>query len=103
MNTKIAKILNSARFADRENEVRRVGDKIVMAHNMAEAYGLVELPPLDCVGVEDDGDEVSIEVVSRSGMMTIDEIYNIKTVWGADRVEVYTGDTGMVSFVFRMN
>ena len=98
----MAKILNSSRNADAEKETKRIGDDIVRAHNMAEVYGFVELPLLDCVGVEDDGDEVSIEVVSRSGMMTVDDIYNIKTMWGADRVEVYTGDTGMVSFVFKL-
>ena len=94
MNTKIARRLNEV---CRENDPTRakiiaVGKSVVESHNSAVKNGFLELPMLEFIDI--DGDSVvgfvDFMVAPVSGMTTIDDLYNIKSVWGADKMCVGT-------------
>ena len=88
MNTRITRCLNEARNHT-EHELKNVAVEIVDAHNRAVKFGLIELPMLLYTGIDNTvEEETAILVVPRSGLINIDELYNLKTSWGADRIEV---------------
>lgn len=103
MNTRIARRLNEAR--KNEKALKKAGQEVVDAHNVAVACGYIELPHLTFVDCEDEGDEsIVMYVAPKSGVMALDDIYNLKTVWGSDRVEVFFGsvDGGYIGLIFKM-
>lgn len=86
MNTKIARRLNEA---VRKSELKKTGEEIVMAHNVAVANGFMEMPILDCKGATSTVDGVvTVAVAPRCGIMSIDDLWALKMAWGADRLEV---------------
>ena len=86
MNTRIARRLNEARKD--EKALNKAGQEIVDAHNIAVSCGYIELPHLTFMDCVEDGVGVEVYVTPKSGMVALDDLYNLKTVWGADRVEV---------------
>lgn len=86
MNTRIARRLNEARKD--EKTLNMAGREIVDAHNIAVACGYIELPHLIFVDCAENSAGVEVYVTPKSGMINLDDLYNLKTVWGADHVEV---------------
>ena len=86
MNTRIARRLNEARKD--EKTLKKAGQEVVDAHNIAVACGYIELPHLTFMDCAENGIGVEVDVAPKSGMVSLDDLYNLKTVWGADRVEV---------------
>lgn len=101
MNTRIARRLNEARrSANSEKELKLEGKAVTSAHNLAVTNGFLELPGLDFVDVEYSDDIVSVIVTPRSGMIGLNDLYNLKTAWGADDVNVLTADK-TIELVFK--
>lgn len=106
MNTKIARRLNEVRrIANPEKELKRVGDEITIAHNIAVTNGFLELPTLDFVDAEPrltkDVNAASVVIVApKSGMIGLNDLYNLKTAWGADDVNILTADKS-IELVFK--
>lgn len=102
MNTKIARRLNEARKD--EKTLKRAGQEVVDAHNIAVACGYIELPHLNFMDCAENGVGVEVDVAPKSGMVALDDLYNLKTTWGADRVEVcFDPDNGgYICLVFKM-
>lgn len=104
MNTRIVRRLNLARCtANREKELKSVAEEIVLGHNIAVTNGFLELPVLDYIDAEQGGEEertMSVIVAPKSGMISLNDLYNLKTAWGADEVNVLTA-TQSVELVFK--
>ena len=104
MNTHINRKLNEAiRNVAASLEVKRVGEEVTMAHNIAVANGFIELPILDFVGAEKQDNAIAVDVKPRSGMIELNDLYNLKTTWGASRLEVYDAKGLVVSLIFKTN
>lgn len=99
MNTKIARRLNEA-LKDERN-LKKAGQEIVDAYNIAVSCGYVELPHMDFVDCEDVNDKVSVIVRPTSGLVVLDDLYNLKGVWGADVVELFFGDGCGICLTFK--
>lgn len=68
------------------------GIKIVEAHNAAVKYGFLSSPLLEFCSVDTTmEDEYAVVVKVMSGLVKIDELYNLKQAWGADELELYEG------------
>lgn len=106
MNTRIARRLNEARRSTNpEKELKRVGEDVTLAHNIAVTNGFLELPMLDFVDAEPrltlTANAVSVVIVApKSGMISLNDLYNLKTAWGADEVNVLTADKS-IELVFK--
>lgn len=100
MNTKIARALIEA---GKKGGLKKEGERIVTAHNIAVANGFQELPMLEYVTCDDYGATIELTVNSRSGAVMLDDLYNIKHAWGADGVMVYTckDDDGRIGLTFK--
>lgn len=83
--------------------LKKEGERIVTAHNIAVANGFQELPMLEYVTCDDYGATIELTVNSRSGAVMLDDLYNIKHAWGADGVMVYTckDDDGRIGLTFK--
>lgn len=93
MNTRIARRLNEA--SKDEKTLKKAGQEVVDAHNIAVACGYIELPHLTFIDCAENGVGVEVDVAPKSGMVSLDDLYNLKTVWGADHVEVcFAPDNG---------
>ena len=93
MNTRIARRLNEAKGnANPSKELMRVGEEITLGHNIAVTNGFLELPVLDFLDVEYNVSVTSVIVTPRAGMVALNDLYNLKTAWGADEVNVLTAD-----------
>ena len=101
MNTRIARRLNEARQnASPSKELAQVGEEITLAHNIAVTNGFLELPVLEYMDVEYSDDIISVIVAPRSGMISLNDLYNLKAAWGADEVNVLTADKS-IELVFK--
>lgn len=101
MNTRIARRLNEARGnVNPSKELLRVGEEITNGHNIAVTNGFVELPVLDFMDVEYNDDIISVIVSPDSGLIGLNDLYNLKTAWGADEVNVLTADKS-IELVFK--
>jgi hypothetical protein len=101
MNTKIARRLNEAhKSAKPGKELDRVSEEITLGHNIAVTNGFLELPTLDWVGADTTEKTISVIVAPKSGMIALNDIYNLKTAWGADDVNVLTADNS-IELVFK--
>lgn len=100
MNTKIARALIEA---GKKGALKKEGERIVTAHNIAVANGFQELPMLEYATCDDFGPTIELTVNSRSGAVMLDDLYNIKHAWGADGVMVYTCDgvDGRIDLIFK--
>lgn len=77
------------------------GKDVVNAHNNAVLFGFLQLPQLNYIDTYVYNTSTAILVAPTAGMADINDIYNIKTAWGADTVNIYTGDKGSIEFVFK--
>ena len=102
MNNKIDRKLNLCRHeADPKRAANIVATEIVDTHNAAVGNGFIELPTLDfCKAIIEDT-SISIGVRPKSGIININDLYALKTTWGADEINILTGDCGVVELVFK--
>ena len=102
MNNRIARKLNQCRHeADPKHAANIVATEITETHNAAVGNGLIELPTLEFCDAIIEDTSISIGVRPKSGLITINELYNLKTTWGADEINILTGDCGAVELVFK--
>lgn len=95
MNTRIARRLNEANKHEGK-ELSNTAKDIVEAHNQASRNGLIELPTLNYCNVSSDNNGViTVGVSPKSGLILINDLYNLKIAWGADDLEV-CNEGGMV-------
>lgn len=107
MNTRIARRLNEVFKEDDLTRIRiiAVGMDIVESHNSAVKNGFIELPVLSFLNIDGESHVGFVEVLVApvSGMASIDDLYNIKSAWGADRLYVGTeGDKMAVMLSFSL-
>lgn len=102
MNNKIARKLNQCRHeADQKRAANIVATEIIDTHNAAAGNGFIDLPTLDFSKVYIEDTNISIGVRPKSGLITLNDLYAIKTTWGADEINILTGDCGAVELVFK--
>lgn len=95
MNTRIARRLNEA-AKHTGKELNVTARDIVEAHNQASRNGFIELPTLNYCNVSSDAQgSVTVAVTPKCGMININDLYNLKQVWGADNLDV-CNESGLV-------
>ena len=95
MNTRIARRLNEA-SKHTGNELNVTARDIVEAHNQASRNGFIDLPTINYCNVnKDNSGTITVAVTSKSGIININELYNLKAAWGADDLDV-CNESGMV-------
>ena len=100
-NNKIAKALIEATKPQyTSDELNWYAEDIVKTHNYAAKYGFIDLPLLDYHGVEHDGDKIIISVRPKCGMADLNDLFNIKTAWGADGIEIMTTENPVICIIF---
>lgn len=90
MNTKIIRNLNDA--AGKYESLCDAGESVVSAHNVAAANGFIDIPTLDYHNTFEYEDSIVVSVSPKSGLISIDDLYNLKHAWGADNIEVSMED-----------
>lgn len=103
MNTRIARRLNECRNEqDPERAIRLAASDITDACNAAVRFGLVDLPMFEFVDVYADTTQVCVGLCPVCGVVNVDELYKLKSAWGADEANVYmTDDLNEVDLVFK--
>ena len=100
-NTKIAKqLIEATKPQYTADELNWYAEDIVKTHNYAAKYGFVELPMLDYHGVEHDGDKIIIFVRPKCGMANLSDLFNIKSAWGADDIELIATENPAICIIF---
>lgn len=97
MNTNIVRRLKSN---EPGIELDRVSEDIVCGHNKAVTNGFLELPMLEFVEADSTEKDISVLVAPKAGMISLSDIYNLKTAWGADDVYIHTADES-IELVFK--
>lgn len=98
-NSKIAKALFFCASSTTPQEtVTSEANEIINAHNVAAHYGFIDLPSLDFVYTEFKKDRIMVTVHTKSGIININDLYNLKTLWGADDLNV---DKDGIELVFK--
>ena len=94
MNTRIARRLNEAGKHEGK-ELNVTARDIVEAHNQASRNGLIDLPTLNyCNVTSENNGTITVAVTPKCGMININDLYNLKTAWGADNLDVCS-ESGM--------
>lgn len=89
MNTRIARRLNDARRnPNPEKSINEHANEVTASHNLACGCGFLDLPALEYVDAEVNDKAILVHVAPRSGMITANDLYNLKTAWGADELNV---------------
>lgn len=102
MNNKIARKLNLCRpAADPKRAANIMASEITDTHNSAVGNGFIDLPTLDFGEAIIEDTNISIGVRPKSGVITLNDLYALKTTWGADEINILTGDCGAVELVFK--
>ena len=102
MNNKIARKLNQCRHeADPKRTANIVASEITDTHNAAVGNGFIELPTLEFGDAIIESTSISIGVRPKSGLITLNDLYALKTTWGADEINILTGDSGAIELVFK--
>ena len=102
MNNKIARKLNQCRHeADPKRAANIVATEIIDTHNAAVGNGFIDLPALNFGGAIIEDTNISIGVMPKSDLITLNDLYTLKTTWGADEINILTGDCGAVELVFK--
>lgn len=102
MNTRIARKLNECRReSDEKRAARLVAADITNTHNAAVGAGFLELPMLEFGDAYVEDSTISMGVRPMAGLITLNDLYNLKTAWGADEVNVMTADGGVIELVFK--
>ena len=102
MNNRIARKLNQCRqISDPKKAASLIANEITEAHNAAVGNGFIDLPTLDFGEAIIEDTSISIGVRPKSGIITLNNLYALKTTWGADEINILTGDCGAVELVFK--
>lgn len=102
MNTKIARKLNQCRHEVNPNKAATIYAKETTdAHNNAFAKGFIDLPALNFIEAMVEDNSISLRLAPKTGIITINDLYNLKTLWGADELNILTGDYSAVELVFK--
>ena len=102
MNNRIARKLNQCRHeVDPKRAANIVATEITDTHNAAVGNGFIDLPTLDFGEAIIEDTSISIGVRPESGLITLNDLYALKTTWGADEINILTGDCGAVELVFK--
>lgn len=102
MNTKIARKLNQCRHeADPKRAANIVATEITDTHNAAVCNGFIDLPTLDFGEAIIEDKSISIGVRPKAGLITINDLYNLTTLWGADDLNVLIGECSEIELVFK--
>ena len=102
MNNKIAYKLNQCRHeSDPKRAANIVASEIVDTHNAAVGNGFIDLPALNFGGAIIEDTNISIGVMPKSDLITLNDLYALKTPWGADEINFLTGDSGSIELVFK--
>lgn len=83
MNTNIIRILFDCKD---KTALYNEANKLVSTHNDAVRYGLIDSPILVFCNIHLNNDVITITVNTHSGIAILDDVYNIKSLWGADEV-----------------
>ena len=95
MNTRIARRLNEA-SKHTGNELNVTARDIVEAHNQASRNGFIDLQTINyCNAYKGNNGTLTVAVTPKCGIININDLYNLKTSWGADNLEV-CNEGGMV-------
>lgn len=102
MNVRIAKALfHTLRSTGSKEQYQALGAEatsIIDTYNDAVTYGFVEAPTLKYGSVSFTDSQISLGVQPTSGMATINDLYNIKGIFGADDLTV---DAEGIELVFK--
>lgn len=102
MNNKIARQLNQCRTKpDPKTSANDIATRITHTHNNAVADGFLELPTLEFSEAYVEDETISLGVRPKAGFITINDLFNLKTAWGADDINILTGDSGAIELVFK--
>ena len=103
MNNKIARKLNQCRhWSDPKRAANIVASEITDTHNAAVGNGFIELPTLEFGDAIIEDTSISIGVRPKSGIININDLYNLKTLWGADDLNVLICEEGSsIELVFK--
>lgn len=71
---------------------------MVDAHNSAVHYGLIDMPMLSYGGVSHCDNKIMLSIKPKAGIININDLYNLKTLWGADDLNV---DADGIEMVFK--
>lgn len=91
MNNKLASHVLRCLSAEAPNEALiEESQAIVDTHNTAASYGFIDLPIINYTDSHIDLTEnaATIIIQPKSGTIDIDELYNLKSAWGADKLFV---------------
>lgn len=103
MNNKIARKLNQCRHeADPKRAANIVATEITDTHNAAVGNGFIDLPTLDFGEAIIEDTNISIGVRPKSGLINLNDLYALKTTWGADDLNVLICEEGSsIELVFK--
>ena len=102
MNTRIARRINVARHNEDKGFLRTEAEDMVYIYNQAVKNGFVDGLFVDFVLVVPHNNETEILLRASCGCAGINDLYNMKAVWGADDIVVYTnGEEGSFALVFK--
>lgn len=85
MNNKIARILLKCKS---EEELTAQARDITTAHNEAAHYGFIDTPQLIFSSAELTATTACVTVKPHCGVMNIKDIYNLKSLWEADDLNI---------------
>ena len=95
MNTRITRRLNEA-GKHTGNELNVTARDIVEAYNQASRNGFIDLPTINYCNVDKDNNgTITVAVTPKSGIININDLYNLKAAWGANNLDV-CNESGMV-------
>lgn len=102
MNTKIARKLNQCRqISDQKKAASLIANEITEAHNAAVSNGFIDIPTLEFSEAHVEENTISLGLKPKAGIININDLYNLKTLWGADEINILTGDCGSIELVFK--
>lgn len=103
MNNRIARKLNQCRqTSDPKKAASLIAHEITEAHNAAVSNGFIDIPTLDFIeGIIEDN-SISLRLKPKAGIININDLYNLKTLWGADDQNVLICEEGSsIELVFK--
>lgn len=102
MNTRIIRRINDARRNEDKSFLRKEAKDMVYIYNQAVKNGFIDGLFVNFVLVIPHNNETEILLRASCGCAGINDLYNMKAVWGADDIVVYTnGEEGSFALVFK--
>ena len=103
MNNRIARKLNQCRqISDTKKAASLIANEITEAHNAAVSNGFIDIPTLDFSEAHVEENTISLGLKPKAGIININDLYNLKTLWGADNLNVLICEEGSsIELVFK--